>query len=98
MTWSVTLRLPRFLSLVLVLVLALLITCAFCLITSAGVRRKQETDSATEEDSAFIRGVGRECAWDFLELLRVALTFSYVVKNAPAVCCASVQVLLVLLD
>ena len=33
--------------------------CAFCLITSAGVRMAQETNSAREEAAAWITGVGR---------------------------------------
>lgn len=41
------------------LVLVLVYTCAFCLITSAGVKIKQETDSATQEEREWIIGVGR---------------------------------------
>ena len=33
--------------------------CAFCLMTSAGVRMAQETSSAREEAAAWITGVGR---------------------------------------
>lgn len=33
--------------------------CAFCFITSAGVRMAQETSSAREEAEAWIKGVGR---------------------------------------
>ena len=32
--------------------------CAFCLITSAGVRMAQETSSASDEAAAWMRGVG----------------------------------------
>lgn len=35
------------------------IICAFCLRTSAGVRMKQETDSAMEEAMPWMTGVGR---------------------------------------
>ena len=35
-----------------------LMICAFCLRTSAGVRIRQETASAREEDVAWRRGVG----------------------------------------
>ena len=35
-----------------------LTTCAFCLRTSAGVRMKQETSSATDEAAECINGVG----------------------------------------
>lgn len=33
-------------------------TCAFCFRTSAGVRMKQETHSAREEEMAWTKGVG----------------------------------------
>jgi hypothetical protein len=33
--------------------------CAFCLMTSAGVRMAQETSSAREEAAAWITGMGR---------------------------------------
>lgn len=33
--------------------------CAFCLITSAGVRIAQETSSASEEAAAWMTGTGR---------------------------------------
>lgn len=57
--------------------------------TSAGVRRRHETISPADDDTAFIIGAGvawriAELDFDFV-LLSVAFTFSYVVKNAPAV-------------
>lgn len=57
--------------------------------TSAGVRRRHETISPADDDTAFITGAG--VAWRVAELdfdfvsFSVAFTFSYVVKNAPAV-------------
>ena len=63
--------------------------CAFCLMTSAGVRMAQETSSATEDAVAYIRGVGISpfggldvCG---LSRDRSAFVRSYVVKNAPAI-------------
>lgn len=39
----------------------LLIICVFCLITSAGVRMRQETISAVQDAMPCIIGVGRVC-------------------------------------
>lgn len=61
--------------------------CAFCLITSAGVRMAQETSSATEEAVACMMGCGSkgdEPDSVGLRSVNTDFTPSYVVKNAPA--------------
>lgn len=62
--------------------------CAFCLMTSAGVRMAQETSSAMEEAAAWRTGVGMRplgCAVvEGLMWVKRAFVRSYVVKNAPA--------------
>ena len=69
---------------------AMLTTCAFCLMTSAGVRTAQETISAADEATPWIRGTGRVNAVLGLAVEedgvspRMRFTDSYVVKNAPA--------------
>ena len=62
--------------------------CAFCLMTSAGVRMAQETSSPREEAPAWTAAMGRRPLGDEdVVLRRVKSVFvrSYVVKNAPAV-------------
>jgi hypothetical protein len=51
--------------------------CAFCLMTSAGVRMAQETSSAREEAVAWMRGVGmRPSGWvEVVGLRRVKRDF-----------------------
>lgn len=45
--------------------------CAFCLMTSAGVRMAHETSSAREEAAAWITGVGRRpLGWEEVVLRR----------------------------
>jgi len=60
---------------------------AFCLITSAGVRMAQDTNSAREEAEAWTRAMGRTPSGEAdVVFQRVKRDFvcSYVVKNAPA--------------
>jgi hypothetical protein len=63
--------------------------CAFCFITSAGVRMAQETSSAREDALAWMKGVGMRPSGraevEGLTRVRSAFECSYVVKNAPAV-------------
>ncbi len=50
--------------------------CAFCLITSAGVRMAQETSSAREDAAAWMRGVGRRPeGWEAVVLRDVKRDF-----------------------
>lgn len=66
--------------------------CAFCFITSAGVRSAQDTSSASDEAAAWTRGVGTTVVLVPLEhvvvlrRVKMALECSYVVKKAPAIC------------
>jgi hypothetical protein len=63
-----------------------LIICAFCFITSAGVRMAQEMSSAREEAAEWMMGCGRSgVEWRVgLCFARRDFVLSYVVKNAPA--------------
>jgi hypothetical protein len=64
--------------------------CAFCLMTSAGVRMAHETSSARDEAPAWTTAMGRTPLGDaFVVLSWVKSVFvrSYVVKNAPAETC-----------
>lgn len=64
--------------------------CAFCLMTSAGVRMAQDTSSARDDAPACTTAIGRTPFGDEVVVLRRVksdLVRSYVVKNAPAVPC-----------
>jgi hypothetical protein len=61
--------------------------CAFCLMTSAGVRMAHETSSARDEAPAWTRATGKTPSGDedvVLRRVKRDLVRSYVVKNAPA--------------
>jgi hypothetical protein len=78
--------------------------CAFCLMTSAGVRMAQDTSSARLDADAWTRAMGRISLPLVLVFHVVNSDFvrSYVVKKAPAApavsCCESVLDLHVVLD
>jgi hypothetical protein len=78
--------------------------CAFCLMTSAGVRMAQDTSSARLDADAWTRAMGRISLPLVLVFHVVNSDFvrSYVVKKAPATpavsCCESVLDLYVALD
>jgi hypothetical protein len=64
--------------------------CAFCLITSAGVRIAHETSSASDDALAWTNAIGRTPLGDevvVLSCVKSVFVRSYVVKNAPAVAC-----------
>jgi hypothetical protein len=61
--------------------------CAFCLMTSAGVRMAQETSSAREEAEACTTAMGRTPLGEedvVLRFVKRVFVRSYVVKKAPA--------------
>lgn len=79
--------------------------CAFCLMTSAGVRMAQDTSSARLDADAWTRAMGRISLPLVLVFHVVNSDFvrSYVVKKAPAacgprlVCCCDIRFFLILL-
>jgi hypothetical protein len=64
--------------------------CAFCLITSAGVKMAHETSSASDDALACTNAIGKTPFGDddvVLSRVKSVLVRSYVVKNAPAAAC-----------
>jgi hypothetical protein len=64
--------------------------CAFCLMTSAGVKMAHETSSASDDALACTTAIGRTPLGDedvVFSRVKAAFVRSYVVKNAPAATC-----------